>query len=197
MTVSFSSGSIAVNPTAQPQTTASQDKENRGILDSTREAWKTTLKAKETTVAYGSGFFRGLKNAIYAGSALVGLDWFGKSLLNIKDGKNTVGHMLATPFVLAGKAVGRTTKYMYELACKKDGPTIAQAMKALVWDVPKKVLTKVYKSKNVSRIAKIGLPVIALAVAGYTTFRSYLNANERKARIDHRYGGDVGHQHKV
>ena len=103
--------------------------------------------------------------------------------------------MLATPFVLGGKAMGNFTKFMIDF-CKKDGPSIPQALKIAVWDAPKKVLNKIYHSKNVSPVAKVGLPIIALAVAGYTTFRSCLDANERNARIDHRYGGEMGH-HKV
>ena len=144
---------------------------------------------------------KGLKYAAYAGAGLVGIDWIAKSSVNIakNNGLQTIGHMLATPFVLGGKAIGRTAKYMFEF-CKKDGPSVPEALKALVWDAPKKVLSKIYgknASKNISHVSKIGLPIIALTVAGYTTFRSCLEANERKARIDHRYGGDMGHHHKT
>lgn len=194
MQVSFRNTQTAVPQTTTPQAVAGEQK-SRGVFDTTREAWKTTLKTKETACAYTSGFFRGLKNAAYAGAALVGLDWFATSCVNISKGKNNIGHMLATPFAVAGKTIGKTAKYLVDF-CKKDGPTVPQALKALVWDAPKKVLGKVYRSQNISKVAKYGLPIIALAVAGYTTFRSCLDANERSSKIDHRYGGEMGH-HKA
>ena len=192
-------------PQAEVQTAQVQPQQpevkGRGFFGTTKEVWKTILKAKETVCAYTSGFLKGLKYAAYAGASLVGIDWIAKSCVNIaKDNKQTsVGHMLATPFVMGWKALRNFTKVVVDF-CRPNGLTIPQALKIAVWDAPKKVLSKIYgkhASKNISTVSKIGLPVIALVVGGYTTFRSCLNANERKARIDHRYGGEMGHHHKT
>lgn len=174
----------------QPVATTQPQNKERGVFDTTREAWKTTLKTKETIGAYSSGFVRGLKNAAVAGGALVGIDWLVNSCVNISKGKNTVSHMLGTPFVLFGKSIANFTKFIVDSCGER---TFGKSIKVALWDAPKKVMKTIYNSKNVSKVSKWGLPIIALAVAGYTTFRSCLDANERSAKIDHRYGGEVGH----
>ena len=198
MQVSFRNTQIAVPQTPQAQPVSADEKNS--LFDTSREAWKTTLKTKETACAYTSGFFRGVKNAIYAGAALVGLDWFATSCVNISNPKNanTLSHMLSTPFVKGWKALSNTAKFFVGFS-PKDGfcaRPFTKSLKMALWDAPKKILKTIYKSNNISKVAKIGLPVVTLAIAGYTTFRSCLNANERNARIDHRYGGEMGH-HKA
>ena len=55
------------------------------------------------------------------------------------------------------------------------------------------MFSKIYKSPNLSRFSRWGLPIIASGVGLYTLVRSKLDYNERAARIDHRYGGVHGH----
>ena len=166
--------------------------ESKGLFNASKEAWKGTLKGYEGVKVFTMGTARGIKNAAYAGSALVALDWFGTSISNIVKGSNTKWNMFKTPFVLAGQALSKTGKYLVEF-CKKDGPTIPQALKTAFIDTPVKLIKKIYKSPNLSRVTRFGLPVIALTTLGYTSIRSKLDYNEKAAKIDHRYGGVHGH----
>ena len=174
-----------------------QPKSNSGIFEKSREAWKGTLKTYEGAKAYTGGIFRGIRNAIYAGAALVILDWFGTSIANIAKGKQgaTTWNMIKTPFVLAGQALSRSTKYFIEF-CKKDGPTIPQFLKTALIDTPIKVMKKIYRSPNISKFTRIGLPIVTLIALGGTIIRSKLDYNEQAAKIDHRYKGVHGHRDK-
>ena len=192
MRVSFKSSQIE-----NPQTAVQERKDGMGVFDTSREFWKGTLKGYEGAKALTVGTAKGIKNAVYAGSALVALDWFGTSIARIAKNKPdaTVWNMVKTPFVLAGKAIAKSSKYLVEF-CKKDVPSIPQALKTMLIDTPVKIIKKVYKSPNISFVARYGLPVIALSVLGYSIVRSKLDYNERAARIDHRYGGVLGHHDK-
>lgn len=187
---------------SQVQMPITEKPKSDSFFNKSREIWKTTLKTKETIGAYSSGFFRGLKNAVYAGAALVGIDWLVTSTYNLGKGKKvngkeltSVGHMLATPFVVAGKTIANGWKFIFGSKSTKNiiARDVSQTLKLAFVEAPKRLFGKIYSSKNVSKVSKWGLPIIAVAVAGYTTFRSCLEANRRAADIDHAYGGKVGH----
>ena len=71
--------------------------------------------------------------------------------------------------------------------------SVGKTLKMLVYDAPKKAFNAFQNAKNVSRVAKWGMPIVAIATLGYTTFISCLDANRKHADIDHAYGGKVGH----
>ena len=189
MQVNFKSNQIAFKTQEQDPV----KNENTGIFQKGKEAWKGTLKSYEGIKAFSCGTARGIKNAVYAGSGLVALDWFGTSMHN----HVPISEMIKTPLILGAKALYRGTKYAFNYLniFNKNSPSTLD----LICDSGKtfgKALKRIYGSKNISPVAKWGLPIIAAVVAGYTIVRSKLDYNERAAEVDHRYGGVHGHQDK-
>ena len=175
-----------------PVATAGKSKSGYSPL----ELWKDTLKVKADVDSYSGGFLKGIKNSLLAGAALIGIDWLVTSGVNHAKGKEcaTIGKILKTPFDLVGKTVKAGWKFLFggngtkSIFTRSLGETLKKIAKS-----PVKLYKEVLNAKNVSKVGKYGLPIVVAGVAAYTTFRSYMNANEKKADIDHRYGGKVGH----
>lgn len=185
-----------LKPVEEATTPVVSGKANSGF--SPLELWKDTLKVKANVDAYSGGFVRGVKNSVLAGSALVATDWLVTSAFklgkSVDKGGITVGEVLKTPFAIAGKAIRSGWRFVFggngskSIFTRSLGETLKKVAKS-----PIKLYQEVLHAKNLSKVAKYGLPLVLVGVAAYTTFRSYLNANKEKAEIDHRYGGKVGH----
>lgn len=161
---------------------------------SVRETWKDVLKVKADINAYSAGAVNGVKNAVVLGSGLVAVDWLVSSVYKIGKGKLKVKEFVSTPFKLVGEAISTGWKFIFGNKETKNifkrplAETLGKIIKS-----PIALYKRVLDSKNVTKVAKYGAPIVAIGVAAYTTFCSYLNANEQKAKVDHRYGGEVGH----
>ena len=221
MTVSFSSNPAAISlkqlrtveeqkaqaAAAQPTVDVPQRQpaKKEGFVGKSVNAWVGFLKFKEGVKAYTGGFFRGIKNAVYAGAAIVGIDWFTTSAMKVgatavksgkKEAAKAFGHMVATPFAVVGKTISNAAKFIFG---GKNVESIfvrpnSQTLKLAFVEAPKRVLNKIYNSKHISPVAKWGLPIIAATTLAYTTIRSVLNYNEAATRLEHRYHTDGFHK---
>ena len=169
--------------------------QKQGLFNKSRETWKSILKTWASIKSYSKGFGNGLKNAVIAGGALIGLDWMVTSGIHVSNGKSKISEVLATPFVLVGKTLAKGGKFICGGGGRKNifARPVGETLKMAVWEAPKKAFNALQNAKNVSRVAKWGMPILAIGTLGYTTFISCLNANRAHADIDHAYGGEVGH----
>lgn len=152
------------------------------------ELWMDTLKLKETTKSYGGGMWKGIKDAVAAGSVLVGLDWLATSCVNISKGKNTITNMLFSPIATLGKGIAHEASATASVL-RKDGMGIVKYLWTTTFGLIGKAVKSAYKSPNISKVAKVGLPILTTGIFAYRTFRSYQQANKEKANIDILYTG--------
>ena len=168
---------------------------NESLFDKSRELWKSTLKTYASFKSYSKGFVKGVKNAVIAGSALTALDWMVTSGIHVSNKTAKLSEVLATPFVLMGKTLASAGRFVFGGEGTKNvfARPVGTTCRMIVWDAPKKAFNALQNAKNVSRVAKWGMPIVAVATLGYTTFISCLDANRKHADIDHAYGGKMGH----